>query len=149
MVNTKKNLSKFILLIVSALIMICSIGGIFGNIKAHAAEEISNDFIYRTAQQIAVTASSEPQTKLYITFTTIDQSIENAKVTINEKGKISTTEFKDDAVERNVRSVSNSTINIEGSGSKVAQKVFFTVTLTGLNAKTNYECICYTSDGTD
>jgi hypothetical protein len=146
MTTIRQKLTRPALILVAALLLALSAAGLFGTIRAHGDAATGADATYRAAQQIAVSASSTPQTKLYVTFTVIDQSIDGAKVAVNKKGSAAKTEFSGAAVERNVRTVSSSTIAAEGGGG-VTQKVFFTVTLTELTAKTNYEYVCFTSAG--
>jgi predicted phosphodiesterase len=96
-----------------------------------------------TPAQIAASMSEDPQHSVNITWTTIETSLVDAKVSVYAGNQLVTTV----SATKTIRSVSNSNL-IDKAGNTVTQKAFYSVAVTGLEANTEYTYVCSAIDAT-
>jgi len=89
----------------------------------------------KTPEQIALAMTTDPQTSISINWTTLDTTLTEAKVWVWEAGENENTALEYPALIE-TRNVYNSTI------AGVTQKNFYSVTVTGLQAATEYNYRC-------
>jgi len=97
---------------------------------------------WKSPQQIVTAMTENPQNEMVVTWTTIDLTLDNAKVEVVPVGGGETLAF--DAVKTN-RNVSSSSMKLE-DGNGVTQKAYYVANLFGLSPDTEYSYVCSATD---
>ena len=100
---------------------------------------------WKSPQQIAVTMTENPQNEMIVTWTTIDLTLDGAKVTVTQDGAGVGGETLTFNAVKTIRDVSNSSQKAE-NGADVTQKAYYTANITGLSPDTAYNYVCAAAD---